>query len=64
MLMGDFYIELLKYNHNTGSASFLDLLYTNFLLPYIWTLSPVTPHSRTPKNNIFSSNIEDGLISV
>ena len=28
MLMGDFNIELLKYDHNKGSASFLDSLYT------------------------------------
>ena len=47
MLMGDFNIDLLKYDHNTDSASFLDSLYTNFLLPYISTPSRVTTHSRT-----------------
>ena len=60
--MGDFNIDLLKYDHNTDSASFLDL-YTNFLLPYISTPSRVTTHSRTLIDNIFSSNTEDGLIS-
>ena len=35
MLMGDFDIHLLKYDHNTDSALFLDSLYTIFLLPYI-----------------------------
>ena len=39
MLMGDFNIDLLKYDHNTDSASFLDPLYPNFLLPYISTPS-------------------------
>ena len=39
MLMGDFNIDLLKYDHSTDSASFLDSLYTNFLLPYISTPS-------------------------
>ena len=63
MLMGDFNIDLLKYDHNTDSASFLDSLYTNFLLPYISTPSRVTTHSRTLIDNIFSNNIEDGLIS-
>ena len=63
MLMGDFNIVLLKYNRNTDSASFLDSLHTNFLLPYISTPSRVTPHSRTLIDNIFSNNIEDGLIS-
>ena len=62
-LMGDFNIDLLKYDHNTDSASFLDSLYTNFLLPYISTSSQVTTHSRTLLHNIFSKNIEDGLIS-
>ena len=63
ILMGDFNIDLLKYDHNTDSASFLDSLYTNFLLPYISTPSRVTTHSRTLIDNIFSNNIEDGLIS-
>ena len=59
MLMGD----LLKYDHNTDSPSFLDSLYANFLLPYISTPSRVTTHSRTLIDNIFSDNIEDGIIS-
>ena len=62
--MGDFNIDLLKYDHNTDSASFLDSLYTNFLLPYISTPSRVTTHSTTLIDNIFSNNIEDGLISA
>ena len=64
MLMGDFNINVLKYDHNTDSASFIDSLYTNFLLPYISTPSRVTTHSRTLIDNIFSNNIEDGLISA
>ena len=61
--MRDFNIDLLKYDHNTDSASFLDSLYTNFLLPYASTPSRVKTHSRTLIDNIFSNNIEDGLIS-
>ena len=41
---------------------FFILLYTNFLLPHISTPSQVTIHSRTLTGNIFSNNIEDGLI--
>ena len=63
MLMGDFNIDLLKYDHNTDRASCLDSLHTNFLLPYISTPSRVTPHSGTLIDNIFPNNIEDGLIS-
>ena len=62
MLTGDFNIDLLKYDHNTENAPFLDSLYANFLLPYISTPSGVTKHSRTLMDNIFSNNIGD-LIS-
>ena len=63
MLTGDFNIDLLIYDDNTDSASFHDSLYTNFLLPYISTPIRVTTHFRTLIDNIFSNNIEDGLIS-
>ena len=39
MLMGDFNIDLLNYDTNTDSATFLDSMYTNVFLPYI---TPVT----------------------
>ena len=35
MITGDFNTDLLKYDHKTGSALFLDSLYTKFLLPYV-----------------------------
>ena len=38
-------------------------MYASFLLPYISKPSPVTPHSKTLIDNIFSTNIEDGSIS-
>ena len=63
LLMGDFKVDLLKYDHNTDSASFLHSLYTNFLLPYISTPSHVATHSRTLIDNFFPNNIEGGLIS-
>ena len=61
MLTGDFNIDLLKYDHNTENAPFLDSLYANFLLPYISTPSGVTKHSRTLMHNIFSNNIGDPI---
>ena len=61
--MGDFNIDLLKYDTNKDSTMFLDIMYTNFLLPYITIPTRVTTHSKTLIDNIFSSNIEDGLIS-
>ena len=61
--MGDFNIDPLKYRTNKDSTMFLDIMYTNLLLPYITIPTRVTTHSKTLIDNIFSNNIEDGLIS-
>ena len=63
VLLGDFNIDLLKYDTNKDSTAFLDLMYTNFLLPYVTTPTQVTSHSETLIDNIFSNKIEDDLIS-
>ena len=61
--MGDFDIDLLKYDTHGDSSDFLDAMYASFLLPYINTPSRVTPHSKTLIDNIFSNTIEDSSIS-
>ena len=58
--MGDFNIDLLKYDTEKDSADFLDSMYASFLLPYINAPSWVTPRSKMLIDNIFSNNIEDG----
>ena len=63
VMMGDFNIDILKYDTEKDSADFLDSMYTSYLLPYISTPSRVTPCSETLIDNIFSNNIEDGSIS-
>ena len=63
ILMGDFNIDLLKYDMHGNSHDFLDVMYANFLLPSISTSSRVTPHSKTLIDYIFSKTIEDGSIS-
>ena len=63
MLMGDFNIDLLKYDTNTDNIAFLDSMNTNFLLPYITTPTRVSAYSKTLIDNIFLNNTEDGLIS-
>ena len=45
MLMGDFNIDLLKYDTNTDNATFLGSRYTNLPLPYISIPTRVTTHS-------------------
>ena len=63
MLMGDFNIDLLKYDTNTDSIAFLDSMNTNFLRPYITTPTRVSTYSETLIDNIFLNNTEDGLVS-
>ena len=62
ILMGNFNIDLLKYETRSNSSDFLDAMYVNFLLPYISVPLRVTPHSKTLIDNIFSNVIEDGAI--
>ena len=61
--MGDFNIDLLKYDMHGESSDFLDAMYASFLLPYINTPSRVTPHSKTLIDKIFPNTIEDSYIS-
>ena len=63
ILMGDFNIDILKYDTDNDSTSFLDMMYENFLLPYISSPTRVTPRSQTLIDNIFSNIIEDEIIS-
>ena len=59
ILMGDFNIDILKYDTNKDSEEFLDKMYTNFLWPYITSLLCVTPRSQTLIDNFFSNIIEE-----
>ena len=61
--MWDFNIDLLQYEKNLDSATFLDNMYANFFLPYITAPSRITSHSKTLIDNIFSNSIEDGCVS-
>ena len=46
MLIGDFNIDLLRYDTNTESAKYLDPMHTYFFLNYISTPTRVTAHSK------------------
>ena len=63
MWMGDFNINLLKYDTNADSTAFLDSMYTPFPLPYITTPTWVTIHSKNLFDNTFLNNIGNGLKS-
>ena len=52
-LMGDFNIDLVKYDMHGDSSNFLDAMYASFLLPYSSAPSRVTLHPKTLIDNIF-----------
>ena len=61
--MGDFNIDLLKYESNIDSSTFLGKMYSRLLLPYISSPSQLTSWSQTLIDNIFSNNIERDIIN-
>ena len=52
-LMGNFNIDLLRYNSNIDSSTFLDKMYSSFFLPYVSSPPQRTTHSQTLIDNIF-----------
>ena len=61
-LLGDFNIDLLKYDSHTSTNEFLDSLSSNMVLPYILHPTRVTGHSKTLIDNIFSNHISKETI--
>ena len=54
--MGDFNINLLRYNEDHNSTDFLDQIYSCSLIPRITSPTRVTPRSKTLIDNIFSTD--------
>ena len=63
VLLGDFNINLLKYEKDHNTADFLDQMYSNFLVPHITSPTRITSHSRTLIDNFFSTDILENAIS-
>ena len=61
-LLGDFNIDLLKYESHTSTNEFLDSLSSNMILPYILRPTRITGHSKTLTDNIFSNYISKETI--
>ena len=62
IVMGDFNIDILKYDSDCGSATFLDNMYETLLLHYVTSPTRVTPRSQTLIDNIFSNIVEDIIL--
>ena len=61
-LLGDFNIDLLKYDSHTSTNEFLDSLSSNMVLLYILHPTRVTGCSKTLIDNIFSNHISKEAI--
>ena len=61
VIMGDFNIDLLKYETNANSSDFLDMIYSNSLVPHITSPTRITPRSKTLIDNIFSTCLDDNI---
>ena len=62
-LLGDFNINLLKYNEHQPTTEFLVSLASNSFLPYILQPTKLTSHSKILIDNIFSNGISHEVIS-
>ena len=63
ILMGDFNINLLRYNEDHNSTDFLDQIYSCSLIPRITSPTRVTPRSKTLIDNIFSTDTANEVIA-
>ena len=61
-LLGDFNMDILKYDHHVPTNEFLDSLSSHMFLPHIMQPTKVTCNSKTLIDNIFSNIL--GLDSV
>ena len=67
-LLGDFNIDLLKYDSHPPTNEFLDSLSSNYFLPHIIHPTRITARSKTLIDNIFSNlktdNFKAGNLTV
>ena len=63
ILMGDFNINLLRYNEDHNSTDFLDQIYSCSLIPCITSPKCLTPQSKTLIDNIFSTDTANEVIT-
>ena len=63
ILMGDFNINLLRYNEDHNSTDFLDQIYSCSLIPHITSPMRPTPQSKTLIDNIFSTDTANDVIA-
>ena len=63
MIMGDFNLDLLKFEHHPATDHFINTLGTSFFHPHILQPTRITDHSATLIDNIFFNSLEHFTIS-
>ena len=58
VLLGDFKADLLKYDSDSDMSDFLDVMFSNALLPHITSPTWVTSSSQTLIGNIFTNDYD------
>ena len=61
-LLGDFNVDLLKYEHHKAANQFLYSLSSNMALPYIIQPTRIISHSKSIIDNIFPNYICQEII--
>ena len=61
-MMGDFNINLLKYQSHPETNDFISLIASHYLFPHILHPTRVIDHSATIIDNIFSNNVESDTV--
>ena len=62
--MGDFNIDLLHYEYDNQTRTFLDHMYSSSLSPKITIQTRITPRSKTLFDNIFANSNDKSFIST
>ena len=62
-LLGDFNVDLLKYEQHKATNEFLNSLSSNMFLPHIVQPTRITSHSKTLIDNVFFNYISQDIVS-
>ena len=64
IILGDFNIDLLHYEYDNQTRTFLDHMYSSSLSPEITIQTRITPRSKTLFDNIFANSNDESFIST
>ena len=66
-IFGDIKIDFLKYNEHSQTKEFLDMLFTNNVLPFVTNPTRLTDHTATLIDHIYTKSLQNftaGILTV